>query len=190
MLRSTGNAKTGSAITVIINASPVLKAGGEIEAFQGSVEDVTERKSLAQQLWRSQKMEAIGRLAGGVAHDFNNVLMVVGSYAELIEQRAANDDKVSHYAGQIHQAATRAVSITRQLLAFSRQQILEPEILNLNDIVVELGKVLPRLSERTLSRHNARTRTQSDKSGSRSNGAGHREPGGQFSRRNAEGRPF
>jgi PAS domain S-box-containing protein len=137
--------KDGRAVTVLINASPVFKENGTIEAFQGFVEDVTERKSLAQQLWRSQKMEAIGRLAGGVAHDFNNVLMVVGSYAELIELRKVNDDKVNHYTEQIHQAAKRAVSITRQLLAFSRQQILEPEILDVNDVVIELEKVLPRL---------------------------------------------
>jgi two-component system cell cycle sensor histidine kinase/response regulator CckA len=137
--------KDGRSITVRISAQPVFKNRGEIEAFQGFVEDVTERKSLAKQLWQSQKKEAIGRLAGGVAHDFNNVLMVVGSYAELIQQRKVNDEKVNSYAEQIHEAATRAISITRQLLAFSRQQILEPEVLDLNEVVTELTKVLPRL---------------------------------------------
>lgn len=90
-------------------------------------------------------MEAVGRLAGGVAHDFNNVLMIVGSYADLIKQREVRDDQVNRFADQIQQSARRAVSITRQLLAFSRQQILEPEILDLNQILAELNKVLPRL---------------------------------------------
>jgi CheY-like chemotaxis protein len=89
-------------------------------------------------------MEAVGRLAGGVAHDFNNVLMVVGSYAELIQQHKV-DEIVSGYADKISKTATRAVSITRQLLAFSRQQMLEPEVLDLNGLVTELTKVLPRL---------------------------------------------
>jgi PAS domain S-box-containing protein len=137
--------KDGNVITVSISAFPVRKDSGEIEGFQGFIQDVTEHKTLAQQFWRSQKMEAVGRLAGGVAHDFNNVLMIVGSYADLIKQREVNDDQVNRYADQIRQSATRAVSITRQLLAFSRQQILDPEVLDLNEVVVELTKVLPRL---------------------------------------------
>ncbi len=137
--------KDGSTITVSICASTKRKDNGEIEAFQGFIQDVTERKSLEQQFWRAQKMEAIGRLAGGVAHDFNNVLMIVGSYADLIKQRNVHDDQVSNYVNQIRECASRAVSITRQLLAFSRQQILQPEILDLNKTLEELTKVLPRL---------------------------------------------
>jgi PAS domain S-box-containing protein len=137
--------KDGTTISVIISAVSVRNTAGENESFKGFVQDVTEHKSLAKQLWQSQKMEAIGRLAGGIAHDFNNVLMVVGSYAELIKGRKIDDDKVNSFAEQIQQSARRAVSITRQLLAFSRQQLLEPEILDLNEIVAELGKVLPRL---------------------------------------------
>ncbi len=137
--------KDGNTIAVMISAFPARKPNGEIEAFQGFVQDVTERKNLAQQFWRAQKMEAVGRLAGGVAHDFNNVLMIVGSYADLIKQRDIHDDQVDRYADQICESARRAVAITRQLLAFSRQQILQPEILDLNRIVEELTKVLPRL---------------------------------------------
>ncbi len=141
--------KDGNSITVSICASAKHKDNGEIAAYQGFVENVTERKSLEQQFWRAQRMEAIGRLAGGIAHDFNNVLMIVGSYADLIKQRIkqrnVHDDQVSGYVDQIRKCASRAVSITRQLLAFSRQQILQPEILDLNQILEELTKVLPRL---------------------------------------------
>jgi len=137
--------KDGQAVTVRMNAVVLHNESGTIEGFQGYINDISDRKILARQLWQSQKMEAVGRLAGGVAHDFNNVLMIVGSYADLIKQRGVHDDQVNHYADQIQQSTKRAVSITRQLLAFSRQQILEPEVLNLNTVVIELGKVLPRL---------------------------------------------
>jgi PAS domain S-box-containing protein len=137
--------KDGHIISVKLSALPMHKESGEIESYQGFVEDITDRKTLAQQFWRSQKMEAIGRLAGGVAHDFNNVLMIVGSYADLIQQREVSDPQVNLYAEQIRQSATRAVSITRQLLAFSRQQILDPEVLDINNVLSELSKVLPRL---------------------------------------------
>jgi len=137
--------KDGQTVTVRMNAIVMRNESGKVAGFQGYINDISDRKTLAKQLWQSQKMEAVGRLAGGVAHDFNNVLMIVGSYADLIKQRAVHDDQVNHYADQIRQSAKRAVSITRQLLAFSRQQILEPEVLNLNTVVTELGKVLPRL---------------------------------------------
>jgi len=136
--------KDGHIITVRINAAVVRQENGET-GFQGFVSDITESKTLAKQLWLSQKMEAIGRLAGGVAHDFNNVLMIVSTYADLIMQREGVEDKVHYYANKIRESSARAVSITRQLLAFSRQQMLEPQVLNLNTVVVELGKVLPRL---------------------------------------------
>ena len=137
--------KDGRTITVRNSAILVRKASGEIEGFQVFVQDVTERKVLRKQFWQAQKMEAVGRLAGGVAHDFNNVLMVVSSYADLILQRQVTDEKVVRYAGQIHQAAARAASVTRQLLAFSRQQVLELEVLDINSVVSDLGRILPQL---------------------------------------------
>jgi len=137
--------KDGRIITVRSSAVLVRKENDGIEIFQGFIQDVTEREILRTQFWQAQKFEAVGRLAGGVAHDFNNILMVVGCYAELLKQRKVKDDNVTRYADHIHQAATRAVLITRQLLAFSRQQILESEVLDLNTVVSELGKVLPRL---------------------------------------------
>ena len=137
--------KDGRTITIRISVALVRKDSGELGVFQGFVQDVTERKILSRQFRQAQKMEAVGRLAGGVAHDFNNLLMIFGSYADLIKQRKVDDDKVNRYADQINKAATRGASITRQLLAFSRQQLLEPQVLDLNNVVAELGKVLPRL---------------------------------------------
>jgi PAS domain S-box-containing protein len=137
--------KDGRIINVRISAVLVPEEGSEIEVFQGFVEDVTERKTLARQFWQAQKMQAVGRLAGGIAHDFNNVLMVVSSYADLIQQRQVTDEKVARYAEKIRDAAMRAATVTRQLLAFSRQQVLEPEILDLNSVVSDLGKFLPNL---------------------------------------------
>ncbi|MGA2962412.1 MAG: PAS domain S-box protein [Candidatus Korobacteraceae bacterium] len=137
--------KDGRTVTVHVSVILVRKDSGESGVFQGFVQNVTERKNLAKQFWQAQKMEAVGNLAAGVAHDFNNLLMIFDSYAELINQRKVNDDKVSRYTEQIHKAATRGILITRQLLAFSRQQVLAPQVLDLNNVVGELSKVLPRL---------------------------------------------
>ena len=137
--------KDGRIVSVRLKVVLVHKESGEGGLFQGFVEDVTEGKTLRNQYWQAQKMEAVGRLAGGVAHDFNNMLMVFGSYAELIKQRKVNDAKVNRYADQIHTTAGRGASVTRQLLAFSRQQVLNPEVLDLNVVVSELDKVLPQM---------------------------------------------
>ena len=109
------------------------------------IRDVSEWKLLEQQLRQAQKMEAIGRLAGGIAHDFNNLLMVISSSADLIGDCHGNFDCALRYAGQIRSASNRAASLTRQLLAFSRQQILQPSVLSINDVVNDLIKMLPRL---------------------------------------------
>jgi len=106
--------------------------------------DITERKRLEEQLIQSQKMEAVGRLAGGVAHDFNNLLTAIGGYSQLLMQ-SAKDDKVRGDAEQIKKAADRAAELTQQLLAFSRRQMLRPEILDLNALVAEMAKLLPRI---------------------------------------------
>ncbi len=137
--------KDGRTITVRNTAIPVRDNSGEVEAFLGFAENVTERKTLEKQFSQAQKMEAVGRLAGGVAHDFNNVLMIVSTYAELILQHGVNDEAIKRYADQIHQAALKAASIPKQLLAFSRQQELKPEVLDINSIVKSLGEILPKL---------------------------------------------
>src|SRR5712691_529150 len=108
-------------------------------------QDVTERKHLEDQLRQAQKMEAVGRLAGGVAHDFNNLLMIVKGHSELLLQESVTNEKVRRKAEQIDKAADRATALTRQLLAFSRMQVLQPKVISLNSIVKELGHLLPRL---------------------------------------------
>ena len=98
-----------------------------------------------EQLRQSQKVEAIGRLAGGIAHDFNNLLTIINGYTELLLGRIPAEDRMSRDINEIRKAGQRAASLTRQLLAFSRKQILEPKVLDLNTIVVDLEKMLRRL---------------------------------------------
>jgi len=108
-------------------------------------QDVSERQLLEQQLRQAQKMEAIGRLAGGVAHDFNNLLMVIKGHTELLLDVLPLADHVTRKVEQIDRSADRATALTRQLLAFSRMQVLQPRPMNLNAVVDEMGNLLPRL---------------------------------------------
>jgi signal transduction histidine kinase/ActR/RegA family two-component response regulator len=105
----------------------------------------TERERLEAQLRQAHKMEAVGRLAGGVAHDFNNLLTIIRGHSDLLLERPDNDTSVKRSVEQIRKAADRAVALTRQLLAFSRMQVLQPRVLDLNAVVADLGKMLPRL---------------------------------------------
>ena len=107
--------------------------------------DITERKALEAQLLQAQKMEAVGRLAGGVAHDFNNLLMAIMGYGELIRTSLVKDDPLYKYSEDILKATERAASLTQQLLAFSRRQVMQPQVLNLNRVVADLEKMLRRL---------------------------------------------
>ena len=109
------------------------------------VKDFTDQKGLEKQLRQSQKMEAIGQLSGGIAHDFNNLLSVIIGYSEVIEESLPPNDPLQRKCEQIKKAGQSAASLTRQLLAFSRQQVLEPEILDLNAIVRNVEKMLRRL---------------------------------------------
>jgi PAS domain S-box-containing protein len=113
--------------------------------FELFAEDVTERRALEQQLRQAQKMEAIGRLAGGIAHDFNNLLMVISGYSEFLLDRIGPDPTLRGHAQEIANAAERATSLTRQLLAFSRKQMLAPKVVDLNGVVTENLKMLTRL---------------------------------------------
>src|SRR6478752_7655632 len=113
--------------------------------FELFAEDVTERRALEQQLRQAQKMEAIGRLAGGIAHDFNNLLMVISGYSEFLLERLGAEPHLRGPAQEIASASERASSLTRQLLAFSRKQMLAPRIVNLNDIATENLKMLTRM---------------------------------------------
>jgi len=107
--------------------------------------DVTERRSLERQLLQAQKMEAVGRLAGGIAHDFNNVLTAIFGYADLLTEEFPAGSPARQDLEEIRKAATRASALTRQLLAFSRQQVLAPVVLSVNDLVDDVGKMLRRL---------------------------------------------
>ena len=108
-------------------------------------QDISERHLLEEQLRQAQKMEAVGRLAGGVAHDFNNLLMVIKGHTDLLQHGSAIPSQVMRKIEQIDRAADRATSLTRQLLAFSRMQVLQPRVMNLNTVVEEMGRLLPRL---------------------------------------------
>lgn len=109
------------------------------------VRDISERKRLEEQLRQAQKMEALGRLAGGVAHDFNNLLTAITSYSEMLLEALTADDPSRRHAEEIIRASDRAAALTRQLLAYSRQQVLAPQVLNLNTIAAGLERLLRRL---------------------------------------------
>ena len=136
--------KDGAAIVARISGRSIAngKDGGTFEIF---MEDVTETRMLELQLRQAQKMEAIGRLAGGIAHDFNNLLMVISGYVEFLLERLGPDPRLRGPAQEISNATQRATSLTRQLLAFSRKQILAPKLLDLNEAVAENLKMLTRM---------------------------------------------
>jgi PAS domain S-box-containing protein len=138
--------RDGRKLTVLGSITAVRDENGDLTAYQGIIRDITERKQLEAQLHQSQKMEAIGRLAGGVAHDFNNLLTVIKGYAGLLLSLQPDEsNQQSKDIEQIMQAAEQAATLTRQLLAFSRQQPLQPKIINLNQVMIYLEKMLRRL---------------------------------------------
>lgn len=136
--------KDGSHVDVELHLVP-LTVQGRVLGSLGIYQDVTERRVLEQQLRMAQKMEAVGRLSGGIAHDFNNLLGVILGYIQVIKRNLEPGNSSYEYAEEIEKASRRAVSLTRQLLAFSRQQVLEPVVLILNTLVVDMQKMLPRL---------------------------------------------
>jgi len=137
--------KDGSFYTEQMSIAPVMDTNGEATHFIATKQDVTEHKVLEAQLHQAAKIEAVGRLAGGVAHDFNNLLTVINGYSELLREKLGSDTKSGVYLKEILDAGQRAASLTRQLLAFSRRQVLAPQILDLNVVVSNLEKMLRRL---------------------------------------------
>ncbi|HYL22172.1 MAG TPA: PAS domain S-box protein [Gemmatimonadales bacterium] len=134
--------KDGRRVPVLVGIAALDERGAQGVSF---VLDLTARRLLEQQLRQAQKMEAVGRLAGGVAHDFNNILTAITGYSELLRQDLTPGHPGHADVAEIRRAADRAAGLTRQLLAFSRQQVLEPRVLDLNDLVRNMEKLLHRL---------------------------------------------
>ena len=137
--------RDGSVIFVRESASVFRDSDGKVLYYDGICEDITERKNLEDQLRQAQKMEAIGRLAGGVAHDFNNLLTIITGYSQLAIERLSGNKRVSEFVEEVKDAGERAATLTRQLLAFSRRQILQPCLLDMNSVVSNVEKMLRRL---------------------------------------------
>lgn len=136
--------KDGNSIIARLSGRAIRGEKNEVY-FELFAEDVTENRALEQQLRQAQKMEAIGRLAGGIAHDFNNLLMVISGYCEFLLERVGPESELRGPTQEISRAAERATSLTRQLLAFSRKQMLTMKVLDLNAVVTENLKMLTRL---------------------------------------------
>ena len=137
--------KDGTSFWNQLAVSPVKDEQGQLTHFIGVQTDVTERRLLEDQYRQSQKMEAIGQLAGGVAHDFNNFLTIISGYADLLLQTLPLEDPNREFVQEIHRAGERSASLTRQLLALSRRQVVAPQWLNLNTIIGDAEKMLQRM---------------------------------------------
>jgi PAS domain S-box-containing protein len=135
----------GRAIHLRIHLTPTRGPEGGPMGVQALVEDVTERKMLEEQLQQAAKMEAIGQLAGGIAHDFNNILTAIIGYSSMLAQSTDRDDPGHERAVQINREAERAAGLTRQLLAYSRRQVLDPKVIDLNGLIADLEDMLRRL---------------------------------------------
>lgn len=141
---TTWKRKDASIISVRL-AGTEIKKDDQVSHYEIIAEDITEHRLLEEQLRQSQKMEAVGRLAGGVAHDFNNALGVITGYSELLQLKLNHDETLHRQAGEIFKAGQKAASLTRQLLAFSRKQTLRPQVVSLNTVVRDVEKMLRRL---------------------------------------------
>lgn len=138
----------GTEVPVLVGAAKVDDRGDERVAF---LLDLTERHALREQLERAQRLEAVGKLAAGVAHDFNNILAVISMSAELLRTELPALHPAMEYTAEITQAAQRAAGLTRQLLAFSRQQVMEPRVIRLDGLLLDLDKMLRRMLGRAVT---------------------------------------
>ncbi len=139
------NRKDGKSVDVSISSSALRGVSGDFNGVVSVIADITERKQLEEQFRQSQKMEAVGRLAGGIAHDFNNLLTAIIGYSQIALSRLKAEDPMRKDIEEVEKAGQRAATLTSQLLAFSRKQVLQPRILDLNAVVAELNKLLQRV---------------------------------------------
>ena len=137
--------RDGKVVEVNISAAPLHNSDGTVTGIIGIIADITEHKRLEEQFLQSQKVEAVGQLAGGVAHDFNNILTAILGYCQLTMFRMAEADPLRANLEEINKAAERAAGLTQQLLAFSRRQILTQKVFDLNSVVANLDKMLRRV---------------------------------------------
>ena len=137
--------KDGTVIDVAIWTAPLRDSTGNVRGTIAIDTDISQRKLLEEQFRQAQKLEAVGRLAGGVAHDFNNLLTIIQGYTEMIMMEAEEQPATREYAQEIQYASERASALTGQLLAFSRRQISQPRVLNLNEVVTHSMKMLRRI---------------------------------------------
>ncbi len=135
----------GGSVTVLESVRAARDQSGAMVSFEGTLFDITQRKDFEEQIRQLQKMEIVGRLAGGVAHDFNNLITPILGYCDFALEALDADSPVCADIQEIRKAGESAASLTRQLLAFSRQQILEPRVLDLNDVVRHVANILQRL---------------------------------------------
>lgn len=137
--------RDGSELWLSLNLRCVYNQDGTASYYAGTAEDITQRKLLERQLRQAQKMEAVARLAGGVSHDFNNMLGIITGYSELLQSRTDFDNAAVQQIQQIHGAGKKAAALTQQLLAFSRKQITQPRVLDLNEVLRKISNMLRRL---------------------------------------------
>ena len=137
--------RDGKLVQLSMSAGPLFDAGGRVTGIMAVLADVTEVRQLENQYRQAQKMEAVGRLAGGIAHDFNNVLTAIAGYCDLLLEDLSSDDPHRGDIREIRKAADRAAALTRQLLAFSRRQVLSPQLVELNELVADMRSMLERL---------------------------------------------
>ncbi len=134
--------KNGHVIIVRLSGCAAISSDEPEEVLELIAEDITDRRQLEEQLRQAQKMDAVGRLAGGVAHDFNNLLMVINGYTEVLLEQLEAGGPMHHKVKSIQQAADRAATLTRQLLAFSRKQLLELKVVDVNTIIGDMERLL------------------------------------------------
>ncbi|MDB5310219.1 MAG: Blue-light-activated protein [Gemmataceae bacterium] len=143
--REESQTRPGGKVTLLTSKVPLRDAAGAVVGVLGVYQDITDRKKLEEQYRQAQRMEAVGRLAGGVAHDFNNLLTVITGYSDLVLIALPGHDPAWPLVEEIKKAGERAAVLTQQLLAFGRKQMLQQQVLNLNEVVTGLEKMLRRI---------------------------------------------